>query len=123
MFRLNFRTKIWKILHNALYLQYKIKIMAQASVTIRVDENLKRSFDSLCDGFGLSNTAVYILFMKAVVRERKIPFEIKIDSDEEIREKAIQAVARMRTAIEDANMEEMSLEEINNLIADVRNGR
>lgn len=119
---MNFRIKIWKILQNALYLQYKIKIMAQASVTIRVDENLKRSFDSLCDGFGLSNTAVYILFMKAVVRERKIPFEIKIDSDEEIREKAIQAVARMRTAIEDANMEEMSLVEINNLIADVRYG-
>ena len=61
--------------------------------------------------------------MKAVVRERRIPFEIKIDSDEEIRNKAIQAVARMRKATEESGMVEMSLDEINSIIEEVRNGR
>lgn len=97
--------------------------MAQAPISFRGDETLKRSFDSVCDQLGLSNSAAYTLFMKAVVRERRIPFEIKIDSDEEIRNKAIQAVARMRKATEDSGMAEMSLDEINAIIDDVRNGR
>ena len=97
--------------------------MAQAPISFRGDETLKRSFDLVCDQLGLSNSAAYTLFMKAVVRERRIPFEIKIDSDEEIRNKAIQAVARMRKATEDSGMAEMSLDEINAIIDDVRNGR
>ena len=97
--------------------------MAQAPISFRGDETLKRSFDSVCDQLGLSNSAAYTLFMKAVVRERRIPFEIKIDSDEEIRNKAIQAVARMRKAPEESGMVEMSLDEINSIIEEVRNGR
>jgi DNA-damage-inducible protein J len=45
------------------------------SITIRVDEQLKKNFDYMCDQFGLSNSAALNLFMKAVVRERRIPFE------------------------------------------------
>ena len=97
--------------------------MAQAAISFRGDEILKRSFDSVCDQLGLSNSAAYTLFMKAVVRERRIPFEVKIDSDEEIRNKAIQAVARMRAATADSGMADMSLDEINAIIDDVRNGQ
>ena len=70
------------------------------SMTIRVDEQLKKSFDVLCDQFGLSNTAALNLFMKAVVRERRIPFEIKADTEEEIRRRGWEAFLQMReTAI------------------------
>lgn len=97
--------------------------MSQAAISFRGDEALKRSFDSICDQLGLSNSTAYTLFMKAVVRERRIPFEVKIDSDEEIRSKAIQAVARMRAATAESGMTDMSLDEINAIIDDVRNGR
>lgn len=97
--------------------------MAQSTVTIRVDNTLKKSFETLCDQFGVSNTAAYTLFMKAVVRERKIPFEIKVDSDEEIRAKAISAFAQMRTDAAASGIQDMSLEEINNIIKEVRNGK
>lgn len=97
--------------------------MSQAAISFRGDETLKRSFDSVCDQLGLSNSAAYTLFMKAVVRERRIPFEVKIDSDEEIRNKAIQAVARMRAATAESGMTDMPLDEINSIIDDVRNGR
>lgn len=56
--------------------------------------------------------------MKAVVRERSIT-----DSDEEIRSMAIQAVARMRTATAECEMADMSIDDINAIIDDVRNGR
>ena len=97
--------------------------MPQAAISFRGDESLKRSFDSVCDQLGLSNSTAYTLFMKAVVRERRIPFEVKIDSDEEIRNKAIQAVTRMRAATAENGMTDMSLDEINAIIDDVRNGR
>ncbi len=53
--------------------------MAQTMISIRVENDLKQSFDALCKEFGLSTSAAMTLFMKAVVRERKIPFEIKAD--------------------------------------------
>ena len=74
-----------------VYLQYKqnhITInMPQTAISFRVDNELKQSFDSLCDAFGLSNSAALTIFMKAVVRERKIPFEIKVDPSDDTREK------------------------------------
>ena len=45
--------------------------MATVSVTIRMDEALKKQAD-----MGLNMTTAITLFTKAVVREGKIPFEI-----------------------------------------------
>ncbi len=97
--------------------------MSQSTVTIRVDDRLKKSFDSLCDRFGISNTAAFTIFMKAVVRERRIPFEIKVDSDEQIRSKAISAFAQMRQDAASSGMPELSLDEINAIISETRNAR
>lgn len=97
--------------------------MSQSTVTIRVDERLKKNFDSLCDQFGFSNTAAFTIFMKAVVRERRIPFEIKVDSDEQIREKAVRAFAQMRQDVASSGTPELSLDEINAIINETRNAR
>ena len=93
------------------------------SMTIRVDEQLKKSFDVLCDEFGLSNTAALNMFMKTVVRERKIPFEIKADSEAEVRKQGWEAFLRMRETALASGAADMSLEEINEEIAAARNGR
>lgn len=50
--------------------------MAQATFSIRMDENLKRQFDALCADFGMTASTAFNVFARAVVRERKIPFEI-----------------------------------------------
>ena len=70
--------------------------MAQTSFTFRVDDSLKKSFDSLCDAFGLTSTAALTVFMKAVVRERRIPFEVQARSEYETRSRAMAAFERMR---------------------------
>ncbi len=95
--------------------------MALSTVTIRVDDTLKDQFNNLCGQFGLSNTAAYTLFMKAVVRERRIPFDIRIDSDEEIRAKAVSAFAQMRADVAERGLQDLSLDEINRIISEVRN--
>lgn len=50
--------------------------MAQTSINIRTDENLKTQFDSVCSELGLNLSAAINVFMRAVVRERGIPFKI-----------------------------------------------
>lgn len=53
--------------------------MATASVTIRMDETLKRQAETLFDEMGMNMTTAFTIFAKAVVREGRIPFEIKVD--------------------------------------------
>ncbi|MCI8982325.1 MAG: type II toxin-antitoxin system RelB/DinJ family antitoxin [Hungatella sp.] len=53
--------------------------MATTSITIRMDENLKRQAEILFDDMGLNMTTAITMFTKAVVRQNKIPFEISAD--------------------------------------------
>ena len=93
------------------------------TMSIRLDSNLKQRFDLLCDEFGLSNTAALMLFIKTMVRERRIPFEIKTESEEEVRRKARLAVERMRADAAAAGLQDLSLDEINEIIHEVRYGK
>ncbi len=50
--------------------------MALATITARVDKKDKILFDSFCANVGLNTSAAINLFVKAVLRENRIPFEI-----------------------------------------------
>lgn len=96
--------------------------MAQGAMTIRLDNNLKSQFDSLCAEFGMSANAAVNIFINAVVRTRSIPFSISspapIDSS---RERALQMIDEIRK--EASQREELSLDEINAEIRSVRRER
>ena len=51
--------------------------MALSTLTARIDEADKEQFNSFCDSVGLTSSAAINLFVKAVIREQSIPFEIK----------------------------------------------
>lgn len=55
--------------------------MAQSTITARVDEKDKARFDSFCSNVGLNTSTAINLFVKAVLRENRIPFEIKQAAD------------------------------------------
>ena len=97
--------------------------MAQTSMTVRLDNKQKAIFDELCAQFGMSaNTAINI-FVRTVVRSRSIPFAIKADSDESIREKAMKAFRNIRREAESRPEPEPTLEEINAEINAVREAK
>ena len=50
--------------------------MAQATLTARVDARDKVDFDAFCSNVGLNTSTAINLFVKAVLRENRIPFEI-----------------------------------------------
>lgn len=60
---------------------YKIEhersfFMAQQTFSIRMDAQLKKEFDALVEDMGMNATTAFNIFARAVVREKKIPFEI-----------------------------------------------
>ena len=55
--------------------------MAQSTITARVDEKDKASFDAFCSNVGLNTSTAINLFVKAVLRENRIPFEITQATD------------------------------------------
>ena len=97
--------------------------MAQATLSMRVDDTLKKNFDNICDDFGFTSTAAITVFMKTVVRERRIPFEIKASTKEQINKDAWAAFLEMRAAAAEAGLQDMTLDEINAEIQEARNGR
>ncbi len=54
-------------------------LMATTSITIRMDEKLKKQAEILFEDMGLNMTTAITMFTKAVVRQNKIPFEITAD--------------------------------------------
>lgn len=50
--------------------------MAQATITARVDASDKSNFDIFCSNVGINASTAINMFVKAVLRENRIPFEI-----------------------------------------------
>lgn len=53
--------------------------MGTTSVTIRMDEQLKKNAEFLFDELGMNMTTAFTIFAKTAVRQGRIPFEIAID--------------------------------------------
>ena len=87
--------------------------MAQATFSVRMDEDLKRKFDSLCSVFGMNVSTAINIFARAVVRERKIPFEISSPEPDITRENAMRAFMSLRKSAKENGLQDMSLDEIN----------
>lgn len=50
-----------------------------AQINLRVDDNLKRSAERTLNDIGLSMSTAINIFLKTVVRENRIPFELSAD--------------------------------------------
>lgn len=53
--------------------------MAQTSVNISMDKDLKRNMEQTCQELGMDMTTAITIFAKKVTREKRIPFDVSID--------------------------------------------
>lgn len=88
-------------------------IMGQTATTIRIDSDLKAEFDKLCDEFGMSANTAFNIYVKTVVRQRRIPFQIEADPVDEVMERGRKAFYEMRKTAAENGITGMSLDEIN----------
>ena len=98
-------------------------VMALATFSVRMDENLKKQFDSLCSEFGMNATTAVNVFARAVVRERRIPFEIQAANLNSPQESGLQAFKSLRQQAIENHVSDLILEEINQEINRTRNGK
>lgn len=93
--------------------------MSQATFSVRMDEALKKQFDGLCQEFGMNASTAINIFARAVVRQRKIPFEISAPESNITRESAMQAFNALRKEAQDNGINDITLDEINDEISTV----
>lgn len=53
--------------------------MSQTLVNIRMDENVKKSMEKLCNELGITISAAFNIFARKMIREHGIPFEVSAD--------------------------------------------
>lgn len=85
--------------------------MAQTNINIRMDENLKKQFDSFCSEVGMSMSTAFNIFARTVVRQRKIPFEISTEKDPFY---SAENIKRLKKSIEQMGKTGGTIHEVNN---------
>jgi DNA-damage-inducible protein J len=59
----------------------EVKFMGQSTLSVRIDDDIKKSFDIFCSKVGLNPSVAVNMFVRAVLRENRIPFEVAADQD------------------------------------------
>jgi DNA-damage-inducible protein J len=80
--------------------------MAQSNLSVRIDEKDKKSFEVFCNETGMNVSVAINMFIKTVLREHKLPFEIKSDpfySESNIKylEKIVENVKNEKSKLEE----------------------
>ncbi len=58
--------------------------MESLTLNVRVDANDKKCFEQFCSNVGMNVSTAINMFIKAVLREQKLPFEIRTNTYDEI---------------------------------------
>ena len=90
--------------------------METLNLNVRVDANDKKNFEKFCDNVGMNVSTAVNMFIKAVLREQKIPFEVRSKTfNETVYEKLQEAELEMNSTSKRYSKEEV-LESINKII-------
>lgn len=68
--------------------------MSVTTINIKTDSEVKKEFNDICEELGLNMSAAINMFMKTVLRERGIPFELKLSEPNELTKKVLAESAK-----------------------------
>ena len=57
--------------------------MASTNLNVRVDENVKKSAETVLEELGMNMSTAVNMFLRAVIREEGIPFKMSLKKPEE----------------------------------------
>jgi DNA-damage-inducible protein J len=75
-------------------------VLSDATITVRMDEKVKRQFEELCSDVGMNISVAVNMFARAFIREQKLPFEVYGETAES---KSLKRQATVRKFIESVN--------------------
>ena len=98
--------------------------MAQVSMTVRMDSQVKQRFDALCNEIGMSANTAMNVFVRKMISFGGIPFEITTKSQKDvIHDEGVKAFREMRAMAEAGLFPDLTLDEINEEIRLAREER
>lgn len=88
----------------------EMKIMATTNLNIRTDKHVKEQAETIFSELGLTMTTAVNMFLRTAIRENGIPFDLKLDTPNNLTATAIEEGRRI--AYDDAikgysNMEDL----------------
>ena len=86
--------------------------MAQTTLSVRMDENVKKQFDAFCAEVGMNTSVAINLFAKAVLRERRIPFEIALNDDPFYSDANLARLKKAIAQLDESNLIVKSMDEL-----------
>ena len=90
--------------------------METLTLNVRVDANDKKSFEKFCSSVGMNVSTAINMFIKAVLREQKLPFEVKANTfDDIVYEKLKEAELEMNNTSKRYSIDEVQ-KSMNNII-------
>ena len=100
------------------------KTMAQVSMTVRMDAQVKQRFDALCNEIGMSANTAMNIFVRRMISFGGIPFEVSITPKKDlIRDEGVKAFREIRAMAEAGLFPDLTLDEINEEIRLAREER
>lgn len=90
----------------------------QVLIQFRADKALKQEVTEIYESLGMDLSTAFRMFMKRSVLEKGLPFEARLPEDTVTRTDGVNAFRQIRKQL--AGVPEMSLEEINAEIEEIR---
>ena len=82
------------------------------TVSLRFDEATKRGLDCMCEVMGMNLTTFFMIYARAALRERKIPFEIRANDDPFFSNSNVAAIQRSEAEMRKGNVISKSMDEL-----------
>ncbi len=90
--------------------------MALASINVRVEPEAKLQFEDFCRQIGMSMSTAINVFIKAALREKKIPFELAAEPDPFYSEENMKRLERSIKQLEDGQVVTKTIDELQAMV-------
>ena len=90
--------------------------MALASINVRVEPEAKLQFEDFCNQIGMSMSTAINVFIKAVLREKKIPFELTAEPDPFYSEENMERLKCSIKQLEDGQVVTKTIDELQAMV-------
>ena len=90
--------------------------MALASINVRVAPEEKLRFEDFCNKIGMSMSTAINVFIKAALREKKIPFELAAEPDPFYSEENMEWLRQSAREIEEGQVVTKTIDEVQAMV-------
>lgn len=85
--------------------------MAQTTLSVRMDADVKSQLDALCADVGMTTSTAINMFAKAFIRERRLPFDV-VASDSFYSESNMKHLKRSIHQLDEGQVVTKTMEEL-----------